>query len=208
MKLSFKTSYSSCNSAYTLGQPFIGRTYRVDIQINEETPLCQDYDHPTCIPAGLTPLTARQLTLEQALQSATASSLTAHNAKLTLEKQLNQASINAHLPSISISAGATASTSLLEQNSSAQISPAASLSFSLSSTDRYAKASNALLAKTAQTTYSSSLQSLGMQVMRAYWNVAAAQLSYEQQKRRGNSHRLRLRRCKQNTKEEGPAALQ
>lgn len=129
-----------------------------------------------------TPLTARQLTLEQALQSATASSLTAHNAKLTLEKQLNQASINAHLPSISISAGATASTSLLEQNSSAQISPAASLSFSLSSTDRYAKASNALLAKTAQTTYSSSLQSLGMQVMRAYWNVAAAQLSYEQQK--------------------------
>lgn len=76
-----------------------------------------------------TPLTARQLTLEQALQSATASSLTAHNAKLTLEKQLNQASINAHLPSISISAGATASTSLLEQNSSAQISPAASLCF-------------------------------------------------------------------------------
>jgi len=36
-----------------------------------------------------TPLTARQLTLEQALQNATASSLTAHNAKLTLEKQLN-----------------------------------------------------------------------------------------------------------------------
>ncbi len=129
-----------------------------------------------------TPLCAQQLTLEQALQSANATSIASRNAKLTLEKQLNQATINSFLPSISLTAGATASASLLEQNSSARISPTADLSFSLSSVDRFTKASNELLAKTAQTTYNSSIQSLRMQVTRAYWNVTAAQLSYAQQK--------------------------
>ncbi|HAP57110.1 MAG TPA: hypothetical protein DD633_02345 [Sphaerochaeta sp.] len=128
-----------------------------------------------------TRLFATDLTLEQALQSAKATNITAQNAKITLEKQLNQANSNQYLPSINISAGSSASVSLLEQNSSAQISPTASISFSLSSTDRYTKASNSLLAKTAQTTYNSSILNLEMQVLQAYWSVAAAQLAYEQQ---------------------------
>ncbi|MEA4865082.1 MAG: TolC family protein [Sphaerochaeta sp.] len=128
-----------------------------------------------------TRLFATDLTLEQALQSAKATNITAQNAKIALEKQLNQANSNQYLPSINISAGSSASVSLLEQNSSAQISPTASISFSLSSTDRYTKASNSLLAKTAQTTYNSSILNLEMQVLQAYWSVAAAQLAYEQQ---------------------------
>ncbi|ADY12856.1 TolC family protein [Sphaerochaeta globosa] len=128
-----------------------------------------------------TPLFAQQLTLQEALQSAQATNSIAQNAKITLEKQLNKANINSYLPSIDLSVGASASISLLDQESNALITPTASVSFSLSSSDRYTKASNTLLAKTAQTAFGTSIQNLKAQVTQTYWNVTAAELAYDQQ---------------------------
>lgn len=127
------------------------------------------------------PLGAQSISLADAIKQAQAYNTDAQDAAITLSQELNQAQINEHLPSIKLTAGASAQASLLDQSYSASISPLASVSFSLSSATRYTDEEQTLATHMAQSKYGSAMQQIEYAVTTAYWNVVAAELSLQMQ---------------------------
>lgn len=129
----------------------------------------------------LSPLGAQSMSLADAIKQAKAYNTDAQNAAITLSQKLNEAQINEYLPSIKLSAGASAQASLLDASCSASISPTATLTFSLSSANRYTDEQQSLSAQSAQSNYASTMQQIELAVTTAYWNVVAAELSLQMQ---------------------------
>ncbi len=125
------------------------------------------------------PLVSQDLSLNQALDLALNNSNTAANASLTLQQKFNDTQVNTYLPSITLSLGGEATASLMNSDYSAGFSPIASVSFSLSDTDKYTRDETELLYKLAQNTYTSTITSLQSTVVTAYWDVVAANLALE-----------------------------
>ncbi|MEA4859176.1 MAG: TolC family protein [Sphaerochaeta sp.] len=129
----------------------------------------------------LSPLGAQSMSLAEAIKQAKAYNTDAQNAAITLSQNLNEAQVNEYLPSIKLSAGASAQASLLDASYSASISPNATLSFSLSSANRYTNEQQSLSAQSARSNYASTMQQIEQAVTTAYWNVVAAELSLQMQ---------------------------
>jgi outer membrane protein TolC len=121
------------------------------------------------------------MSLAEAIKQAKAYNTDAQNAAITLSQNLNEAQVNEYLPSIKLSAGASAQASLLDASYSASISPNATLSFSLSSANRYTNEQQSLSAQSARSNYASTMQQIEQAVTTAYWNVVAAELSLQMQ---------------------------
>jgi multidrug efflux system outer membrane protein len=134
-------------------------------------------------------LFASNLTLDQALVTARAKNGDLKVANLTLKQTLREGEENPYLPSISLDGGVTTTASIADSSISTSYS-VGSLSFTLSSADKYTKSQYALSSIIGQNSYQSTLNTVESLVTSAYWKLASAQLvvqenqiTVEQQKR-------------------------
>lgn len=120
-------------------------------------------------------LFATNLSLEQALSNSRANNGDLKVANLTLKKTLREGEENLFLPSISLNGGLTTTASIADSSLSTSYS-VGSVSFTLSSADRYAKDQMALASTIGQNTYQSTVNTIESQVTNAYWKLASEQL--------------------------------
>ncbi|AEV28738.1 outer membrane protein [Sphaerochaeta pleomorpha str. Grapes] len=120
-------------------------------------------------------LFASNLSLEQALSTSRANNGDLKVANLTLKKTLREGEENIFLPSISLNGGLTTTASIADSSISTSYS-VGSVSFTLSSTDKYAKEQMTLASTIGQNTYQSTLNTVESLVTTAYWNLASQQL--------------------------------
>jgi outer membrane protein TolC len=121
-------------------------------------------------------LFANSLTLNQALETARANNDTLKIATLSLNQTLREGEENTLLPSISFDVGLTTKASIADSSISTTYS-VGSLSFKLSSANKYEKQQMALSSTVGLNTYKSTLNTVESKVSTAYWNLSAAQVS-------------------------------
>jgi len=123
-------------------------------------------------------LFAANLSLEQALSTSRANNGDLRVANLTLKKTLREGEENPFLPSISLNAGLTTNASISDTSLSTSYS-VGSVSFTLSSADKYAKDQMALASTIGQNTYQNTVNTVESQVTTAYWKLASRQLAVQ-----------------------------
>ena len=123
-------------------------------------------------------LFAANLSLEQALSTSRANNGDLRVANLTLKKTLREGEENPFLPSISLNAGLTTNASISDASLSTSYS-VGSVSFTLSSADKYAKDQMALASTIGQNTYQNTVNTVESQVTTAYWKLASRQLAVQ-----------------------------
>jgi len=131
-----------------------------------------------CVAAGLH---AQPLSLQRAWELALENNKTLEVATLELEQALREQDANPFLPSVSLDAGISADASIASKSVGAAYT-FGSVSFSLSTADKYTGQTEELERRSARNVYENSHNSVKSDVTTAYWNIAAAKLALEEQK--------------------------
>jgi len=121
-------------------------------------------------------LYAQPLPLQQALDYAKQNNSTLTVAKLELEQALRKQETNLFLPSVSLELGVNATGSLIDSTLSSSFS-AGSISIDLSSANKYTRQQQSLAKAISQSTYQTTENTVADNVITAYWNCVAAELS-------------------------------
>ena len=125
------------------------------------------------------PLTARSITLDEALGAARSENKEIKVATLELAQSQRENSVNDWLPSISLQVGASASASVIDKSFNSSYS-LGGVTWSLDSATRSANKANRILSnESALLAYQSKVNSIDSKVTTAYWNAEAARLAWE-----------------------------
>ncbi len=125
------------------------------------------------------PLSAKEISLEEALGAARADNTELKVATLELSRSQRENSVNDWLPSLSLELGASLSASIIDQSKSASYT-IGGISWSINSASLSSnKAKRALAGESALLTYQSKINSIESRVTTAYWNAEAARLAWQ-----------------------------
>lgn len=125
-------------------------------------------------------VTATSLSKEEIISLALSNNKTLEIAKLELQNSLNSSSVNSLLPSISLEAGVNLTGSILNKQLN-MVTPTAatSVSFAISSKDKYQRESNELAQLSANLGLEVSTSTVLQSVTSSYWNTASSFLAVQ-----------------------------